>query len=129
MPERSRDWLNQAIRDLEKANMDLKWKYYEWSCFTAQQAAEKAVKGLFQFLNADAWGHSVSKLMKKLPKEVKPEVDLVEEAILLDRFYIPTRYPNGFDRGMPMDYFRKKDAENACFAAEKIIRFCEGKIS
>ena len=47
MPERSKDWLDQAIRDLEKANMDVKWKYYEWACFTAQQAAEKSVKVLF----------------------------------------------------------------------------------
>lgn len=53
MPERSKDWLSQAIRDLEKAGMDIKWGYYEWACFTAQQAAEKAVKSLFQFIHAD----------------------------------------------------------------------------
>ncbi len=129
MPERSKDWINQAIRDLEKARMDLKWQYYEWACFTAQQAAEKAVKALFQHIHADAWGHSVSALLKELSKDHIPGIDLVEKAIQLDRFYIPTRYPNGFASGIPKDYFTKKDAEEACHAAAAIIDFCKSKIS
>lgn len=128
MSERSGDWLAQAIRDLEKANMDLKWEYYEWACFTSQQAAEKAVKALFQYIHADAWGHSVSKLLKELPGGIVVLEELIEEAILLDRFYIPTRYPNGFDLGIPKDYFTRSDAEDACKAAEKIIEFCKSKI-
>jgi HEPN domain-containing protein len=129
MPERSKDWLAQAIRDLEKANLDLQWGYYEWACFTSQQAAEKAVKALFQSIHADAWGHSVSELLKELPPKLKPEEVLIEDAIMLDRFYIPTRYPNGFDRGIPKDYFTKRDAESACESAKRIIEFCKGKIS
>ena len=129
MPGRSMDWLNQPVRDLEKANMDLKWEYYEWACFTSQQAAEKAVKALFQHIHGEAWGHAISKLLKELPDKVKPGDDLIEEAILLDKYYIPTRYPNGFDMGMPKDYFTKKDAGNACKAAGGIIEFCKSKIS
>lgn len=129
MSERSRDWLSQAIRDLEKAEKDLLWGYYEWACFTAQQAAEKAVKALFQYLHADAWGHSISKLLKELPPEISPDEGMIEDAIRLDRNYIPTRYPNGFDSGAPKDYFTKKDAEDACKAAKRIIEFCKSKIS
>lgn len=128
MSERSGDWLAQAIRYLEKANMDMKWEYYEWACFTSQQAAEKAVKALFQYIHADAWGHSISKLLKELPCGIVVLEELIEEAILLDRFYIPTRYPNGFDLGIPKDYFTRSDAEDACKAAEKIIEFCKSKI-
>lgn len=47
MPERSSDWLRQAEVDIEKAKLDLDWGYFEWACFTAQQAAEKAIKSLF----------------------------------------------------------------------------------
>ena len=68
MPERSGDWLAQAIRDLEKANMDRKWKYYEWACFTSQQAAEKAVKALFQYIHADAWGSLCKQTIKRTPE-------------------------------------------------------------
>ncbi len=54
MPERSVDWLRQAEKDLEKAKLDLSWGYFEWTCFTSQHAAEKAIKGLFQHLHGEA---------------------------------------------------------------------------
>lgn len=37
-------WLTQAFRDLEAAEKLLHQKEYNWVCFIAQQAAEKAVK-------------------------------------------------------------------------------------
>jgi HEPN domain-containing protein len=51
------DWLEQAERDLSKARLDLEHSYFEWACFTSQQAdewacftspqaAEKAAKAL-----------------------------------------------------------------------------------
>jgi len=46
MPNRARDWFNQAIRDLEQAEDSRRWGRHEWACFAAQQAAEKAVKAL-----------------------------------------------------------------------------------
>jgi len=44
--ERSRDWLAQARRDLEKSLLDLQHGFHEWACFTAHQAAEKALKAV-----------------------------------------------------------------------------------
>jgi len=35
MPERSKDWINQAIRDLKAAESLMKDESYEWSCFIA----------------------------------------------------------------------------------------------
>ncbi len=37
------DWLEQAQRDLKKAEINQEHEYWEWACFTAQQSAEKAV--------------------------------------------------------------------------------------
>jgi len=48
--ERSKDWLNQTDRDIRQAEASLRDELYEWSCFAAQQAAEKAVKALIQRL-------------------------------------------------------------------------------
>ena len=48
MPERSRDWYDQAKRDLETARWEVQGGFYEWGCFVAQQAAEKALKGVYQ---------------------------------------------------------------------------------
>ena len=48
MPERSKDWINQAEKDSKVAEVLIKDESFEWSCFAAQQAAEKAVKAVFQ---------------------------------------------------------------------------------
>ena len=129
MPSRAQDWLRQAKRDLDHAREDLKSGFHEWGCFSAQQAAEKAVKALYQHLHAEAWGHSVKKLLEALPESHKAPSEFIESGADLDKFYIPTRYPNGFDAGTPADYYSSKDLEQAIRHAGKIIRFCEDKIS
>ncbi len=48
MPERSADGMRQARRDLAMAKQARESGFYEWSCFIAQQAAEKAVKAVYQ---------------------------------------------------------------------------------
>ena len=129
MAQRTEDWLKQAERDLEVAKWNLKGKFYEWACFNCQQAAEKALKAFYQYLHLDAWGHSVSKLMTDLPRKARPPKGLIENAIYLDRFYIPTRYPNDLPSGPPMFYFTEKDAREAIKYAGEIIRYCKDKIS
>ena len=129
MPNRSKDWINKAKRDLEHAENDVKCKFYEWACFSAQQASEKGVKAVFYTLHADAWGHSVTMLLKELSKHYEIEESLTRAAKNLDKFYIPPRYPNGFDIGIPADYFTKEDAQGAIQDARRIINFCESKIS
>jgi len=129
MPERSADWMNQAERDLAQARWSLEGRFFEWACFVAQQAAEKAVKAVYQAHHAIAWGHSVSNLLANLPGDSHPADDLIERAIRLDRFYILPRYPNGFDMGSPKDYFTRRDAEEAIKDAERIIGFCRRCLS
>ena len=49
--------MSEAGRDLEAAEHQLKGGFYEWACFLAQQAADKAVKAVFQKLGAETSGH------------------------------------------------------------------------
>ncbi|MEM3486555.1 MAG: HEPN domain-containing protein, partial [Candidatus Methanomethyliaceae archaeon] len=63
--ERSQDWMDQAEGDLVHAQNDAEHGFYDWSCFSAQQAAEKAVKAVFQRLGGEAWGHSVADLLRE----------------------------------------------------------------
>ena len=60
---------------------------YEWSCFAAQQAAEKAVKAMYLYLHGDPWGHSLLALMQSLPGEIAalPGEELIEAARALDK--------------------------------------------
>jgi hypothetical protein len=46
MSNRARDWFEQALKDLEAAEHLRRVGRYEWACFTAHQASEKAVKSL-----------------------------------------------------------------------------------
>ena len=80
MAERSEDWLRQAEWDLRHARHARDDQDYDWAPFAAQQAAEKAVKGLFQKLNRDAWGHTLSLLLANLPEEARPDAKLIEKA-------------------------------------------------
>ena len=128
MPRRTNDWLRQADKDLKHAKNALKDGDYEWSCFAAQQAAEKALKALYQNLGGESLGHSILRMLNELPKELKPNKNLFKKAADLDKFYIPTRYPNGFDWGAPMDYFEIEDAGGAIVDAEEIINFAKDKI-
>ncbi len=54
MPERSHDWMRQAEKDLENARWEKEGGYFEWACFVAQQAAEKAIKDVYQKLGGEA---------------------------------------------------------------------------
>lgn len=122
------DWLAQARRDLDKARIDYQYQYWEWACFTSQQAAEKAVKALLIYQGAEVWGHAITPMLRRLQGVAVPP-QLILNAQLLDAFYIPTRYPNGFSEGIPADYYNAEKAQEAIDAADAIIRFCEGHLS
>lgn len=123
--DRSSDWIKQARRDLERAHLDVKTKYYEWACFTSQQASEKAVKAVYQALNSSVRGHSVVKMLKGIEVQFDVPDNIKHSARILDRYYIGSRYPNGFPEGSPCDYFDEKIAKEAYNAASKILGFCE----
>ncbi len=51
-------------------------------------------------------------------------------AALLDKYYIPTRYPNGLaSGGIPAESYDDQDAARAVELAEKLFQVVEGKIS
>jgi len=125
MVERSADWYKQAERDLESARTQLEAGFFEWSCFIAQQAAEKAVKALYQKFSGEAWGHSVNDLLKGIAEKVNVSEEAFNSAKGLDRFYIPARYPNGWSSGFPGEYITRKDAKDAIRDSEKILRLCK----
>ena len=102
MPERSRDWLRQAEADLRAARDARESEHFEWAAFASHQAAEKAIKALYQQLHLEAWGHALIKLF-----ESRPRSELIDRVRELDKHYIPTRYPTGFERGAPVDYYTR----------------------
>ena len=129
MANRSQDWLNQAIRDLEQAKDSRKAERHEWACFAAHQSAEKSVKALHLFKGQEAWGHVVSKLLQELPKTIQVSSELIEKAQVLDSFYIPARYPNGHPSGSPFEHYGSLQSGEAIQYANEIIEFVHSKMA
>jgi len=127
--ERSSDWMEEARGDLEHSRSDTERGFYNWACFSAQQAAEMAVKAVFQKMHAEAWGHSVADLLEELSKSHKLPQGLMDAALELDKAYIPTRYPNAHPRGAPKDLYTKNEAGRLIQYAEEIVNFCAGLLS
>ncbi|MBS7627158.1 HEPN domain-containing protein [Candidatus Bathyarchaeota archaeon] len=125
--ERSSDWLSQATRDVRLAELSLKEHYYEWACFAAQQAAEKAVKALIQKLGGEAWGHSVASLLESLPENLR-DSSLYDKALELDQAYIPSRYPNSHPKNYPGVLYTRSMAERLIKYSKEIIEYCQGLI-
>jgi HEPN domain-containing protein len=127
--ERSADWLEQARGDLAHARNDLNTGFYDWACFSAQQAAEKATKAVFQRLGAEAWGQSVADLLEDL-RQRRPVPDpLIDSGLDLDRAYIAARYPDAHPSGAPRNRYFRLEAERLVGHAEHILQFCEGLLS
>jgi HEPN domain-containing protein len=129
MPNRARDWFNQAQRDLEQAEDSRRAGRHEWACFAAQQAAEKAVKALHLHMGQEAWGHVVATLLRELPEAANFPDELVEKGRVLDAFYIPPRYPNSHPEGAPFEHYGPLQSEEATRYAREIVEFVRSQMA
>lgn len=127
--QRSADWMDQAEGDLEHAQSDLRGGFYDWACFSSHQAAEKAIKAVFQKLGAEAWGPSVADLFEELSKSRRIPDELIDLALELDKVYITARYPNAHPSGSPRKRYTKNEAQRVVEYATRIINFCKGLLS
>ena len=129
MPDRSRDWLNQAEKDLELAGISRGAGRHEWACFAAHQAAEKAVKALHLHLGQEALVHVVAELLGELPREVAVPGELVEKGRVLDNFYIPARYPNSHPTGAPFEHYGPIQSEEGVRYAREVLEFVRSEMA
>ncbi|MCX7918561.1 MAG: HEPN domain-containing protein [bacterium] len=123
MRKQAQLWFRQAEADLKAANDSFADRNYEWSCFQAQQSAEKALKAyLYNLGYTSLTTHSIKLLINEAQKKEKRFLKLDTPARILDSYYIPTRYPNGLDADTaPVDYYDKKDAKQCLNYATLIL--------
>jgi len=116
-------WLKTADEDLGAARGLRSLKKYSHACFLAQQCGEKALKALWYALGHDPWGHSIQKLIVDIPDKAARQVLRVhlEAGVMLDRYYIPTRYPNGLPDLTPGEVYLKQDADLCIRHARAIL--------
>ena len=128
--EAKRWWLT-AQEDLEAAKSLHETNKFSHACFLSQQSAEKALKALWFAIDSDPWGHSIQKLVMQFPQQnMLPDVqNWLAQAAFLDKFYIPTRYPNGLPDLTPSQVYNSQDSvqaiERAGFFLEKTRKLLE----
>jgi HEPN domain-containing protein len=119
----SERWLQTAGEDLQAARILSENGMYAHACFAAQQCGEKALKAMWYLLDLDPWGHSVQRLVREFPdpQHFSNLDEWLQRAGFLDRFYIPTRYPNGLPDLTPEQCYFRQDAEQAIGYAELFL--------
>ena len=117
-------WLRQAEKDLESARDSSKAGHYEWSCFQAQQAAEKSLKALLYSKGLRAvLTHSIRDLLLDCSRYEKDFSNLLSQGKVLDTYYIATRYPDSLvGNEIPAQYYSEEDASQCINYAELILR-------
>lgn len=123
IPAFARTWFEQAQADLRAAEVSAAGSAYEWACFQAQQAGEKALKAhLYAQGRTAVVTHSLRRLVRECAQIDPAFADLEDAATLLDQHYIPTRYPNGLDEDVPpARYYERKDADACLRSARSIL--------
>lgn len=121
-------YLRQRNHTLKSAKSDMDEVDHDWACFKAQQAAELFLKGFLRSIGITATGHSITKLLSSVEHiSIVPD-DIRKCSLELDKVYIPTRYPDAYAWGSPVDYYTKDDAKENIGCAEKILNFVKGLI-
>ncbi|MBM4339440.1 MAG: HEPN domain-containing protein [Deltaproteobacteria bacterium] len=129
--EESLRWLTQSQDEFQDADDLRKRGRFYLALFHFQQAGEKALKA-YLYLKVKSievfYTHSIDDLLE-MTFEINSDFREVAQAKKLDRYYIPTRYPNGLPGNVPSRYFDDpKEAEEAMELAKSLIELVEKKI-
>ncbi len=110
------------MEDLQVAELTLREGIYNQTCFHAQQAAEKALKGFLAAARSSVpRTHSLTQILEFCVAVDATFPNLEKESRSLDRFYIPTRYPDALPGSLPDGSPEHADASEALLAARLII--------
>ena len=128
MSEIARHWLTFARQDLRMAELAISEEIYNQACFHAQQCAEKAIKGCLEHLGqTPPRTHLMADLLPRLPVGL---LDTLQDSLLgLDRFYIPTRYPDALPGTLADGLPGHRDAQEALATARQTLERIEGLVS
>lgn len=117
-------WLKQAKYNLLVAENNLNAGFFSASCFMSEQAAQAALKAYLIFKTGRyvVWMHSIQKLAEKGVEFDDEFKKFIEYGRILDRYYIPTRYPDALaPPSVPYEVYTKEDASNALALSKEIL--------
>ncbi|NJK52093.1 MAG: HEPN domain-containing protein [Leptolyngbyaceae cyanobacterium SU_3_3] len=113
-------WLAFAREDLRMAELAMTENLYNQVCFHAQQCAEKTTKALLIAQGqTPPRTHRLGDLVNLLSPNLLEAIAL--DVQLLDRFYIPTRYPDALPGFLPEGLPDISDAQEALIVARQVF--------
>ena len=118
----ARTWLSQAENDLTAARLLLRNGFFAQACFLSHQVTEKALKAVAYYDGDDeVTGHRLRELTTGLQTAHPKLSDCFGIAGLLDRYYIPTRYPSAPNGTAPFEAYTKEQATEAIEGAGQVV--------
>jgi HEPN domain-containing protein len=121
-------WLRFAQEDIRMADMAMAEGLYNQVCFHSQPCAEKTLKAWLALMGEGTpRTHRMADLVNLLPKDFLGEI--AERLLLLDQFYIPTRYPDAIPGSLPDSLPDKKNAKEALKTAQKLLKIIGDKLA
>ncbi len=129
--EEARRWLIEAGKDLEAAIILKDKGLFHLSCFHAEQCSQKALKSYLYFKGERYIPiHSVGKLALKAMEFDKDFNQIIAISERLDRYYIPTRYPDALAfPAVPSESYQIEDAEQSIKDANLILNLVKSKVT
>lgn len=122
-------WLEFSGDDLKIIEAAIKEKVYHLACFHAQQSAEKSLKGFIIFTRGKVEKtHSLVELLNETVRINKKLEKFREYCLVLDRYYISTRYPDALPGTLPEGLPGKEKAEEAFNYARDVFEFVKKEI-
>lgn len=119
-------WREEADRALASARLQAREDLHNWACFSAEQAAQLAVKALLHGLGQGPWGHDLVKLGETVRATgIEVPTALFDAIRRVGRHYIPARYPDAHPEGPPGGHYGAADSEQAIADCELILDFVD----
>jgi HEPN domain-containing protein len=118
------DWLARAKGNLALAKQPKpEDAFWEDLCFQAQQAAEKAIKAVYQYKGLNfRFTHDLEELGKGLEDSGVLIPLAIKEAVILTQYASETRYPGPFEPVTEEEY------HEAVRLSESVVRWAENII-
>lgn len=129
MTSEAQRWLELADEDIVMAEYALSQGIFRQTCFHAQQAVEKALKGLLDArLGTHPKSHSLEQLLL-YDAGIHNELRRWQpQCRSLDLFYIPTRYADALPGFLPTGEPTREDAQGALQDVKAIVAEIREKI-
>lgn len=130
MREEARQWLKEAVNELELARRLLELGYYNYASFHSHQAAEKALKALIveRLRLIPPKAHNLLELAERLEAGGIDLGDLLDDLKDLNPHYLVSRYPDAAN-GVPSEVYTRRTAERCVSMASRVVEWTRRLLS